>query len=763
MPLPAQIQLSNTFGQWINTTNQIITATGNSSEYILVAQNATPQTSTGNVSVNGTITVVNLTSNGVITGNGVSLTSLNASALATGTIPLARLSSANTIANGVVDTTTQSFAGDKTFTGVFVANAGSKLVIQNGTDGTSTRGIFLWTESDSNWGLYLSQAGASKSLANGTAASSIDSRSGWHVRSRSGSLNSEGFLWENQNETTLMNLTGDTGDLYLKGNVYIGNSTSQVAIHTGSTTGINASALSTGTVPVARLSSANTTSNGVVDTTTQSFAGNKTFTNNVEILGYLTVGNNTITLNSTTLVLGNSLSNLVFTTAGITKDGTTIVDSSGVANNATNLNGQPASYYTNASNLNSGIVPLARLSSANTVANGVVDTTTQSFAGDKTFTNNVAVSGTITGNVTGNVTGTSSNATNLNSQPASYYTNASNLATGTVPLDRLDANVILTTSTTGMNAAALSTGTVPLDRLTSANTTANGVVDTTTQSFAGNKTFNNDVTVTGNLNVLGTTTTVSANNLIVDDSLIQLAANNLTSDALDIGLFGNYNGDGGAHEHTGLFRDATDGTWRLFIGLQDAPTTTVNTAGTGYAVGTLISYLTSGILTTNTTQLKITSNSSYAANLTINTLSVSGAVNALSTFDVVGIATFGANANFDSGTLFVDGTNNRVGVGNTSPTHAFRVQGTTSINGAFTTDTTASLGGAVNALSTLGVTGAATLANTLAVTGTTTLSNTLTVTGTSTMNGTIDANNKVTLNTTNGRFVLPVGVDKWAT
>jgi len=89
-------------------------------------------------------------------------------------------------------------------------------------------------------------------------------------------------------------------------------------------------------------------------------------------------------------------------------------------------------------------------------------------------------------------------------------TNASTLSAGTVPLARLDANVILTTSTTGINASALSTGTIPLARLSSANTTANGVVDTTTQTFAGDKTFQNatsfssTVSITGAANALST-------------------------------------------------------------------------------------------------------------------------------------------------------------------------------------------------------------------------------------------------------------------
>ena len=42
--------------------------------------------------------------------------------------------------------------------------------------------------------------------------------------------------------------------------------------------------------------------------------------------------------------------------------------------------------------------------------------------------------------------GTSSNATNLNSQPASFYTNATNISTGTLPYAQIPANIVNTTS-----------------------------------------------------------------------------------------------------------------------------------------------------------------------------------------------------------------------------------------------------------------------------------------------------------------------------
>jgi len=388
-------------------------------------------------------------------------------------------------------------------------------------------------------------------------------------------------------------------------------------------------------------------------------AGDATFSSNVEVLGYLTVGNNTITMNSTTLVLGNTSANMVLHSAGITMNGVGIVTASGASNNALHLEGQTAS----------------------------------------------------------------------------FYTNASNLSTGTLPLGRLDANVLLTTSTTGINASALSSGTIPVERLTAANVTSNGIVTTGTQTFEGNKTFDADVTITGNLTLIGQATNLNVNNVIVTDSLIQLAANNTTSDALDIGLYGNYNPDGGDHEHTGLFRDASDGVWKLFVGLQDAPNTTINTSGTGYTIGTLQSYLTSAIFGTNSSALTITANSSYSATLTVNTVTAQ-----TFTGNLTGTSSNATNLNSQPGSYYTNASNLDSG---TVPL-ARLSSANSSANGIVDTTTQTFAGNKTfqNAAS---------------------FSNTLSVTGAATLNGAIDANNKLTLNTTNGRFVLPVGADKWAT
>ena len=130
-----------------------------------------------------------------------------------------------------------------------------------------------------------------------------------------------------------------------------------------------------------------------------------------------------------------------------------------------------------------------------------------------------------------------------------------------------------------------------------------------------------DLSLSGNLTVSGTLTTIDTTNLVVEDPLIKLANGNGTTDNLDVGLYGVYGSTGA--KYTGLFRDATDGVYNLYTGSQEEPTTTVNTAATGYGLATLRTYLTSGGLVANSTAVTITANSTYNVNLTANTIKLS--------------------------------------------------------------------------------------------------------------------------------------------
>jgi hypothetical protein len=113
----------------------------------------------------------------------------------------------------------------------------------------------------------------------------------------------------------------------------------------------------------------------------------------------------------------------------------------------------------------------------------------------------------------------------------------------------------------------------------------------TTAKIADNVTLGGNVTVSGNLTVSGDTTTINTATLEVEDPLISLASGNNSSDAVDIGMYGLYDTSGSQDLYGGLFRDASDGKWRLFKDNQAVPTTTVNTSGTGYAVGSLVANL----------------------------------------------------------------------------------------------------------------------------------------------------------------------------
>jgi hypothetical protein len=93
-----------------------------------------------------------------------------------------------------------------------------------------------------------------------------------------------------------------------------------------------------------------------------------------------------------------------------------------------------------------------------------------------------------------------------------------------------------------------------------------------------------DLILSGNLDINGTLTTVDTTNLSVTDSIISLARNN-TVNTLDIGFYGTYND--GATKYSGLFRDATDGVYKLFAGQVPEPTTTVDTANANFALANL--------------------------------------------------------------------------------------------------------------------------------------------------------------------------------
>ena len=103
----------------------------------------------------------------------------------------------------------------------------------------------------------------------------------------------------------------------------------------------------------------------------------------------------------------------------------------------------------------------------------------------------------------------------------------------------------------------------------------------------GISTFGSDVTISGNLAINGTTTTVSTANLNVTDPLVKFAKDN-AADTLDVGFFGQYY-TAGVKRYAGLIKKNTGSVFELFstdmTGTAPEPGTTVSS--TGYALASL--------------------------------------------------------------------------------------------------------------------------------------------------------------------------------
>ena len=127
-----------------------------------------------------------------------------------------------------------------------------------------------------------------------------------------------------------------------------------------------------------------------------------------------------------------------------------------------------------------------------------------------------------------------------------------------------------------------------------------------------------NVTVAGNLTVSGTTTTVNSTTLTVTDPLVFVGNDNNATDAVDIGLFGMYDTSGTQDLYSGIFRDASDGKWKLFKDSQAAPTTTVNTGATGYTIATLVANLEGGTISSLASAISVPNGGTGAGTFTAN-------------------------------------------------------------------------------------------------------------------------------------------------
>jgi len=298
-------------------------------------------------------------------------------------------------------------------------------------------------------------------------------------------------------------------------------------------------------------------------------------------------------------------------------------------------------------------------------------------------------------------------------------------------------------STTIVTAAANSTGGV-----TTGNATVNGIFTANSLTVSGNSTFGlrggNVVTA----NVLYITSNVSIGNATVNtvfttttiDTDLALTVLGATTLSNSLSVTGN----------TTLTGNATlSGTLQTIAGNVNIDTGTLFVDATNNRVG--INNSAPGVA------LRVTGDADISA-----TANIQGNANVGGIFGVVGnttlngaLQTIAGNVNIDAGTLFVDATNNRVGINNTAPGVALRVTGAADISLAANIQGNANVGG------TLGVVGAATITGTSTLTGNVTMSGALQTisgnvnidTGTLFVDGT---NNRVGVNNTTPGVALEV-------
>lgn len=329
--------------------------------------------------------------------------------------------------------------------------------------------------------------------------------------------------------------------------------------------------------------------------------------------------NNALTANASTYLNGKTEGNLNVNSA----------TNASSANNAAYLDGVIGSSY--------ALKTYADDKAANAYSNAMSDTLSRSgsytgnntFGGTNTiFNSNVALGGIVSfnGSVNTAITPTANGTQDLGTADKRWgklYLAGSTLILGNTTLSST-GNALTTNNLVVSTNATINTiiGTL---------TTISSNVDISSANVNMSSAYVNvrDISVSGNLIVSGTLTTIDTTTLQVKDSNIALATNNIISDTIDFGFYGLYNSSATQY-YSGLFRDqsastATNPVFHLFTTTTE-PTTVVDTSAGGYKQGTLAAYLDTGAFIANSTVVNITANGTVSSALVANSITLTTAL-----------------------------------------------------------------------------------------------------------------------------------------
>ena len=403
------------------------------------------------------------------------------------------------------------------------------------------------------------------------------------------------------------------------------------------------------------------------------------FTANSTVVNAVSYYAGTTLIGNTTGPYGKTESNLNVNNALTSNTATYLGNSSAtVANVSSWITGNAATAYTNAVSYVDGLkldsvtnTSITYIPVANTVKNAydrAIDANTRAASAQSAavsaYSNAVSY---VDGKIATANSAITGNAATAYSNSVSYtdgkIATANSAITGNAATAYSNATVFAS------NASNINTGTLAEARLP--YRMDQNVRTTDNVSFSS-------LTLTGSLSISGNVNVIGSNTLSIVDNFIYLNSNN-TVDNEDLGIVGNYNTTGNSlgYAHSGIFRDASDGIWKVFDGYKPEPDANVN------------------IDTTNTTfQLaNFQANTLYLGNTSTNWLVANiggmyhtGTVNAAS--HTVGTA-FTANATVVNAVTYYVGSTL---IGNSTGPYG-KTEGSLNVNSALTSNNSTNLGG----------------------------------------------------------------------